>query len=174
MKTECLGPCLEWPVIYRFGDFEVSTSTYELSRAGQRIHLEPRVFEVLAYLLAHRRRVVAKEELLEKLWPGQTVSDSALTRAVRDARRALGDTGAKERWIQTLYGRGFRFAGEVAESGSPASDTPVTVAVLPFAALGAEAEEAVFARGITEDVIAQLAKVRSLKVIPSRAAITSP
>jgi DNA-binding winged helix-turn-helix (wHTH) protein len=64
VKTECLGPCLEWPVIYRFGDFEVSTSTYELSRAGQRIHLEPRVFEVLAYLLAHRRRVVSKEELL--------------------------------------------------------------------------------------------------------------
>jgi TolB-like protein/Tfp pilus assembly protein PilF len=165
VKTECLGPCLEWPVTYRFGDFEVSTSTYELSRAGQRIHLEPRVFEVLAYLLAHRRRVVSKEELLEKLWAGQTVSDSALTRTVRDARRALGDTGAKERWIQTLYGRGFRFAGEVAESGSPSSDTPVTVAVLPFAALGAEAEEAVFARGITEDVIAQLAKVRSLKVI---------
>lgn len=100
-------------MICRFGDFEVSPTTYELRRSGERVHVEPRVFEVLAYLLDNRERVVSKEELLERLWPGQSVSESALTRAVRDARRALGDTGTKERWIQTVHGRGYRFAGLV-------------------------------------------------------------
>jgi DNA-binding winged helix-turn-helix (wHTH) protein/Flp pilus assembly protein TadD len=105
-------------VICRFGDFEVSPATYELRRSGERVHLEPRVFEVLAYLLDHRDRVVSKDELLARLWPGQSVSESALTRAVRDVRRALGDTGTRERWIQTVHGRGYRFAGQVSADAS--------------------------------------------------------
>jgi DNA-binding winged helix-turn-helix (wHTH) protein/tetratricopeptide (TPR) repeat protein len=99
----------------RFGEFDLSPDTYELRRGGRPLHLEPRVFEVLAYLVAHRDRVVTKQELLETFWPKEFVSDSALSRAVRDARRAIGDTGAKDRWVQTVHGRGFRFVGEVTE-----------------------------------------------------------
>ena len=65
-----------------FGDFELSAESYELRRAGESVRVEPRVFEVLAYLVAHRDRVVSKEELLEKLWPDRFVSESALTRAL--------------------------------------------------------------------------------------------
>jgi serine/threonine-protein kinase len=106
-------------LIYRFGDFELSAETYELRRAGTPVHLEPRVFELLAYLLAHRRRVVPKEELLAQLWPAQHVSEAALSGAVRDARRALGDKGVQDRWIQTVHGRGYRFAGEAVDPAGP-------------------------------------------------------
>jgi DNA-binding winged helix-turn-helix (wHTH) protein len=126
---------------YRFGDFELSPEAYELRRAGRQVHLEPRVLEVLAYLVAHRDRLVTKQELLATLWPTEFVSESALTRAVRDARRALGDTGAAERWIDTVHGRGFRFVGAVTESPPPRTEleppgpSPPSVAVLPLADL---------------------------------------
>jgi DNA-binding winged helix-turn-helix (wHTH) protein/tetratricopeptide (TPR) repeat protein len=94
-----------------FGDFKVTPESYELRRGGEAVHLEPRVFEVLVYLLRNADRVVPKEELLRELWDGAFVSDSALSRAIRDLRRALGDTGAEKRWIETVYGRGFRFKG---------------------------------------------------------------
>lgn len=95
-----------------FGDFEVAPGAYRLRRGGEIVHLEPRVFEVLTYLLEHRDRVVPKQELLDKLWPDDFVTDSALSRAIRDLRRALGDTGSEKRWIQTVYGRGFSFRGD--------------------------------------------------------------
>ena len=149
-----------------FGEFEISPETYELRRAGRAVHLEPRVFEVLAHLVANRPRVVTKDELLRTLWPGEFVSDSALARAVRDARRALGDTGLKERWIQTVHGRGFRFAGEAsAEAAGEPSLRPGLV-VLPLEDLAPQTGEEFFAAGLTDALTAELAKIGSLRVIP--------
>ncbi len=155
----------------RFGEFELFPETYELRRGRQPVHLEPRVFEVLAYLVAHRERVVTKQELLETFWAKEFVSESALSRAVRDARRALGDTGAKDRWIHTVHGRGFRFVGEVTLPTAPPAATPAVaarhpaVAVLPLEDLSTDGAHDFFAAGMTEALITELAKVGSLKVI---------
>ncbi|MCB1007334.1 MAG: winged helix-turn-helix domain-containing protein [Acidobacteria bacterium] len=160
-----------------FGDFELSAESYELRRAGESVRVEPRVFEVLAYLVAHRDRVVSKEELLEKLWPDRFVSESALTRAIRDARRALGDTGSKEGWVRTVHGRGFRFVGDVREAGAPAaSPAPVpasrpALVVLPLDDLSGDPEQAFFADGMTETLTSELASIRSLKVISRTSAM---
>ncbi|MBZ0112955.1 MAG: AAA family ATPase [Thermoanaerobaculia bacterium] len=94
----------------RFGDFELATESFQLFRQKVPVHLEPRVFEVLCYLYKHRTRVVSKGELLDALWGDDFVTESALTRAIRDLRRGLGETGDKKGWIRTVYGRGFRFA----------------------------------------------------------------
>src|SRR5687767_4362629 len=96
-------------MVYRFGDYELEPERYELRRAGRRVALEPRVVEVLAYLVGQRERVVSKDELLARVWPGQEVSDASLTRAIYAARRALG--GIRNGWIRTVYGRGFVFTG---------------------------------------------------------------
>jgi len=159
----------------RFGDFELTPERYELQRAGEPLRVEPRVFEVLAYLVAHRDRVVSKEELLEKLWADRFVSESALTRAVRDARRTLGDTGSKEGWIRTVHGRGFRFVGDVQASGA---SVPVArpaarpgLVVLPFEDLSGDPEQAFFADGMTETLTSELASIRSLKVISRTSAM---
>ena len=66
-------------MIYRFGDCQLDDQRYELRRDGQPRHLEPQVFEVLAYLVRHRDRVVTKTELLDEIWGSRFVTDSALT-----------------------------------------------------------------------------------------------
>ena len=53
-----------------FGDCTLDTERYELRRSGQVVALEPRAFRVLAYLLRHAGRAVAKQELLQACWPG--------------------------------------------------------------------------------------------------------
>jgi DNA-binding winged helix-turn-helix (wHTH) protein/tetratricopeptide (TPR) repeat protein len=114
----------------RFGPFELTPETYELRCGGSLLRVEPKVIEALAYLVAHRDRIVRKDELFAVLWPGQFASDSALTRLVRDARRALREGGSTEEWIQTVYGRGFRFVGEV-EAGPGGSNEALLPPVVP-------------------------------------------
>jgi hypothetical protein len=76
---------------YLFGAYRLDTQRYELTHAGVPIPLRPKVFQVLAYLLAHHDRVVSKEELLEQLWPGQFVGDVGLNSYMMAVRKALGD-----------------------------------------------------------------------------------
>jgi len=98
----------------RFGDCEVSLDRLELRRVDKIVGMEPQVFDVLAYLLRHRDRVVPKTELLDKIWGDRFVSESTLTSRVKSARRAVGDTGRDQRIIKTIHGRGYRFVADVA------------------------------------------------------------
>src|SRR5262245_26002274 len=82
---------------------------------GKPVEVEPKVFDVLAYLLHHRDHVVSKDELLEKLWPEQVVSETTLTRCIVAARKAIGDDGTKQEVIETQHGRGYRFVAPVSE-----------------------------------------------------------
>src|SRR5262245_4285096 len=68
--------------IYIFGDWRLDTRLYELRHVGKLLKLEPKVFDVLLYLIQHRDRVVSSRELMERLWPGQFISDAALVRCV--------------------------------------------------------------------------------------------
>lgn len=76
------------------------------------MHVERQVFDVLAYLLAHRSRVVPKSELLDQVWGDRFVSESALTSRIKAARRAVGDDGAAQRVIRTSFGRGYQFVAD--------------------------------------------------------------
>lgn len=100
-------------MVYRFGEFELDTETYELRRAGLPIRVEPQVFGVVAYLVSNADRAVTKDELLEGVWGDAFVSEATLSSRIMSARRALGDSGNEQRWIKTVHGRGFRFVGEV-------------------------------------------------------------
>jgi len=111
-------------VVYRFGEFELDVEAYELRQAGAPVAAEPKVLELLAYLVAAEGRVVSKEELLEKVWHGRIVGDAALSRAVREARRALGDAASESRWLRTVYGRGFAFVGESTAVEPAAPEVP--------------------------------------------------
>ena len=83
-------------VIYVFGDFELDTQRYEPRQAGALCGLDPQGFNVLLYLVQHRDRVVLKDELLEQLWPHQSVSESTLTQRLRTVCHALGDSGREQ------------------------------------------------------------------------------
>ncbi len=81
------------------------------------------MFDVLVYLVRHRARLVTKNELLDAVWGDRFVSESALTSRLKAARRAVGDTGAEQRLIRTVFGRGYQFVGTVAERDSSPVET---------------------------------------------------
>ncbi len=97
---------------YLFSDLEVDVDRFELRRRGVPVHVERQVFDVLAYLLANRSRVVPKHELLDEVWGDRFVSESALTSRIKAARRAVGDDGAAQRVIRTSFGRGYQFIAD--------------------------------------------------------------
>ena len=96
----------------------------ELRCAGAAVPVEPQVFDVLAYLLQHRDRIVSKDELFETVWQGRVVSDAALNSRISAARRAVGDDGSAQKVIRTIHKRGFRFVGEVEEDGAQRPRAP--------------------------------------------------
>ncbi|MBM3226009.1 MAG: transcriptional regulator [Candidatus Tectomicrobia bacterium] len=102
-------------MIYIFENYEFDTARRELRRAGVAVRLEPKVFDLLAYLLEHHGHFVSRTAIYEQLWPGQYVSDSALTYCIAEARKAVGDNGRTQRILKTMYGRGYCFIAPVQE-----------------------------------------------------------
>ena len=113
--------------MYTFETCQLDPARFELHRAGVAVHVEPQVFDVLVYLLAHRDRVVTKTELLDAIWGDRFVSDSTLTSRLKAARRAIGDDGRGQRLIATVHGVGYRFVGAVTDE-HPAPDSPARAA----------------------------------------------
>lgn len=108
---------------FLFDEFEVQADRRELLNQGEPVEVEPRVFDLLVYLIEHRDTAVSKDELLEAIWPGAYVSDSSLTRCVMKARRAVGDDADRQQLIKTVHGHGYRFIGTL-QNESNAQDRP--------------------------------------------------
>jgi class 3 adenylate cyclase/DNA-binding winged helix-turn-helix (wHTH) protein/tetratricopeptide (TPR) repeat protein len=130
---------------YVFGPYTLDLAHYELRQDGRVVRLEPRVFDLLAYFVQHAGRTVTTEELLEQLYPQQFAPVDRLTNAVTQARKALGDTGQTQRYIQTVRRRGYRFIAPVTiqsqvETEAPSSPPPA--APLPAEGLGQEDADA--------------------------------
>jgi adenylate cyclase len=159
-------------MIYRFGDCELDTERRELRRPGGAVAVEPQVFDLLAYLIAHCDRVATKDEINAAVWGGRIVSDAALSSRISSARQAIGDDGKVQSLIQTVHGRGFRFIATVEIDNAPgvragprkARERPV-VAVLPFENLSGDPGQEYFSEGLTADIVARLAKHRWLSLI---------
>ena len=120
-------------VVHAFEDCELDLGLYQLRRRGRAVKLEPKVFDVLVHLLAHRDRVVTKLELLDALWPGETVSDSVLPRAIAAARRAVGDDRGSARVLATVHGRGYRFVAALRDRASEPETVPLAEEAPAFA-----------------------------------------
>jgi TolB-like protein/cytochrome c-type biogenesis protein CcmH/NrfG len=173
-------------VFYLFEEFELDTDRRELYRATSPIPLEPKVFDLLLYLIRNRERVVSKDDLVADIWNARIVSESALTTCINAARMAIGDSGEAQRLIKTLPRKGIRFVGVVREEkGKPAAraapepsqpslalpDKP-SIAVLPFENLSGDPEQEYFADGMVEDIITALSRMRWLFVIARNSSFT--
>jgi adenylate cyclase len=170
-------------LLYFFEDYGLDTDRRELYRATSQIAVEPKVFDLLVYVIRNRERVVSKDDLVAAVWNGRIVSESALTTCINAARTAIGDSGEAQRLIKTLPRKGIRFVGIVREEeGKPAAVMPTdaarepshrlpvlpdkpTIAVLPLINLSGDPERDYFSDGITEDIITELSRFRELLVI---------
>jgi TolB-like protein/cytochrome c-type biogenesis protein CcmH/NrfG len=160
-----------------FSNHSLDLDRRELARGGEGIAIEPQVFDLLVYLIENRDRVVTKDNLIETIWDGRTVSESALTSRINAARKAVGDSGKDQGLIRTIARKGFRFVGDVrraepdtaALSSEKSSPLPLrdrpAIAVLPFTNMSGEPEQEYFSDGISEDIITALSKLRWFFVI---------
>lgn len=100
---------------YRFGRFELDDDGYELRSDGRALHVEPRVLDVLFFLVRNRERVVTREELFAAVWKAQFVGEAALSRSIMQARKAVAAAGSDGNPIRTVHRRGYRFVAPVEE-----------------------------------------------------------
>jgi len=113
------------PRVFEFGPFILDTSQHVLRREQEPIPLTPKTFDMLVLLVTSGGRMLSKEELMRTLWPDSFVEESNLTQQISMVRRALGENAGDARYIVTIPGRGYRFAGNVVEQVSaPASSAP--------------------------------------------------
>jgi TolB-like protein/tetratricopeptide (TPR) repeat protein len=167
---------------YVFANCELDTDRRELRCGREVAAVAPQVFDLLDYLIRNRDHVVTKDDLINAIWHGRSVSDAALTTRLNIARKAIGDSGDGQRLIKTLPRKGFRFVGPVQEIGTPIKATASgnaiqppgpalalqdrpSIAVLPFQNLGGDPEQEYFADGMAEDITTLLSQTRDFLVI---------
>jgi DNA-binding winged helix-turn-helix (wHTH) protein/Flp pilus assembly protein TadD len=121
----------------RFDVFTLDLSRCVLLRGDDQIALRPKSFDVLHYLAEHPNRLVSKEELLDKIWPGITVTEGSLVQCIKDIRQALGDTD--HRIIRTVPKRGYLLAASATDITDEQRVSAPGSAVERIARLGADA-----------------------------------
>jgi TolB-like protein/Tfp pilus assembly protein PilF len=177
---------------FSFADHPLDTKLRELRRGAEAIALEPQVFDLLAYLVQSRDRVVSKDDLIASVWGGRIVSDATLSSRIYAARKALGDSGDQQKLIRTIARKGLRFIAPVSTQPSddaavaepapetgrerppaafPLPDRPA-IAVLPFINMSDDPEQEYFSDGISEDIITALSKLRWFFVIARNSSFT--
>ncbi|MEK9281974.1 MULTISPECIES: winged helix-turn-helix domain-containing tetratricopeptide repeat protein [unclassified Bradyrhizobium] len=170
---------------YLFEEYAFDTDRRELRRGADVVPIAPQVFDLLDYLIRNRELVVSKDDLINAIWNGRSVSDAALTTRLNVARSAIGDSGEEQRLIKTLPRKGFRFVGQVREvrevAGLNHSDAPASalalpdkpsIAVLPFENMSGDPEQEYFADGMVEEIITALSRFKWLFVIARNSSFT--
>ena len=115
----------------RFGEFVLDPDSRQLFRGGAEVHLQPKAFELLDLLVRSRPKALSKQHIRGQVWPDTVVGDASLTVAVAELRSALGDDAKEPRFVRTVYGFGYAFAGEVeAEKAGGVSSAGVAPRVL--------------------------------------------
>src|SRR5438477_5635899 len=98
---------------FAFGVFQVDVGRRLLLRRGDPVPLTPKAFEILLVLIQGRDRVVGKDELMKLVWPDAAVEENNLTRNISSLRKVLGEGPGENRFIVTVPGRGYQFAGDI-------------------------------------------------------------
>ena len=109
---------------YRFADILIDEDQRVVLVDGREVEVQPRVFDLLVYLIQNHDRAVSKQELQDHIWPGMFVSETVLSRTVMKARKAVGDDAQNQFVIKTLHGHGYRFIARLESDESEAPELP--------------------------------------------------
>ena len=111
---------------YRFDDYALDPRTRRLTRRGHEIAVEPRVFDLVVYLVAQRPRAVGRDELIAAVWGRVDGSDATLAQAILKARRLFGDDGSAQRTIRTVARFGYQWVAATEEGDEAPAAPPAT------------------------------------------------
>ena len=119
-------------MVYRFAAFSLDAAARQLFENGTEVHLSPKAFELLTFLVTNRSRAVAKAELQQHLWPTTFVEETNIASLIAEIRRALRDSAASPALVRTVYGFGYQFVGEVRSEtpGIPSAPARVTLTLI--------------------------------------------
>ena len=109
--------------VYDFGPFSLDPSERRLLNDGKPVALTPKCFDLLVILVENTGHLLGKDELLERLWPGQFVEEVNLSYNISSLRKALGEGQHGRHFIETVPKKGFRFVAKVKERDEP-TETP--------------------------------------------------
>ncbi|MBW4709057.1 winged helix-turn-helix domain-containing protein [Roseobacter sp. YSTF-M11] len=149
------------------GDAEVDFDRMLVTRAGETHRLTRQSAGILKSLVDASGEIVTKDMLIARVWDGRIITDATLSTAIKEARRAVGDSGSAQRIIETVHGVGFRLKGQVAPE-PVANQSPRNqpcIAVLPFRNIGGNPADHFVSDGLTDEVISNLSRFRDLKVL---------
>lgn len=151
---------------YEFGPFRVDPRERQLIRNGEVVPLRPKVFDILLMLVQHSGHILTKDEVMNHVWAGTAVEEGNISRTISTLRNALGEGPDKQRYIETIPWRGYRFVASVKEIRAEDFAKSIdSIAVLPFVNVDADVQTEYLADGITEGVITSLAQSTNLRVI---------
>lgn len=153
---------------FRFREFELDISAYELRRGGQPVHLERHPMDLLILLVERRRQLVSRADIAKRLWDSSVFVDveMGVNTAIRKLRQALRDSRESPAFVETISGKGYRFIAPVdAVLPERHQETIESVAVLPFTNDCADADAEYLSDGITETLINNLSQIWNLRVV---------
>src|SRR5580692_2405151 len=178
------------------GEIELDLGRYELRRGGRRVKLEKKPMELLIFLVARREQLVARKDIVSKLWRSNLFIDTepSINNIVRKIRAALGDNPAEPRFLETVIGKGYRFIGPVRvidarfpqpdlEEISPSDAAPdsavaraerTSLAVLPLLMLGNVSDEQGVSLGFADALVSRLGNLQGVDVLPTSAVLGAP
>jgi len=178
------------------GEVELDLGRYELRRFGRRVKLEKKPMELLMFLVGRRDQMVSREDIVKKLWRSHLFidTDRNLNNMVRKIRTALGDDSAKQRFVETVVGKGYRFIGplRVIDAQYPRSDLQQTspraarlenasawgerssLAVLPLLVLGKAPDDHGLGLGFADALVTCLGNLQGMDVLPTSAVLNVP
>jgi DNA-binding winged helix-turn-helix (wHTH) protein/TolB-like protein/Tfp pilus assembly protein PilF len=162
---------------YQIAEYLIDTARYRISSGDAVIPAEPKVFDLLIYLVRHRDRVLSREELFREVWDGREVSDATLSNHVKSARKILGDSGEQQKTILTIRGRGYQFIAAVTvipEDAVPAAKPAVPAWRLPLAIAGVLLLAALVGWRVLESVRAPASAQPYVVVVPFDVSADAP
>src|SRR5262245_36109207 len=170
---------------YEFGPFRLDATERLLLRAGETVALTPKAFDLLLVLVERRGHLLEKSELLKLVWSDTIVEEANLSYNISFIRKALGEGGNEQRYIETVPRRGYRFvapvreqkketatlapAGAQARVVTPLSSAIKSIAVLPFKPIVANDRNEALEIGMADTLINKLSNLRHLVVRPTSA-----
>ncbi|MGZ8844793.1 MAG: winged helix-turn-helix domain-containing protein, partial [Pyrinomonadaceae bacterium] len=130
-------------LFYEFGPFRLNVRERLLERDSELVSLTPKVFETLLVLVENSGHVLAKDDLITRLWPDTFVEESSLTQNISLLRRALDGSSGSRQYIETIPKRGYRFVPEVRRLTIDTHETTTQQSISTQVMIAAQIEEEV-------------------------------